>query len=207
MTDLDWPNPPLLQNLLLEEPGVLCALVGVASLVLLILGWHWGYRKLIGSASVGFALVGAVYALSLGVTTTREELMNLTRELVANTAPMDWPRLRALLDDELTLHGPDGQLWLESPDVMLELEEAAHRLSIQSQQILALKAVADDSGSGRTLLSLKTTMGFEFGDGPIKTLWMIQWRRADDAPWRAIEIHWLNHPDPNGLKPRYGIWR
>lgn len=195
--------PPLWQAWLFENPWPLVVALLAAAVVLRVVSTRreTPWRGRLGWAALGAVLLaGGVYLSTAIVETDRERLIDRTRQLVAATAPIDAGALDGLIARGAVVAGPDGSPWVVYDDIRDELEAAVQRHGGFDHAIRGLAAEAVNKARGRSLLSLSTTTG-DLGV-PIRTRWLITWRREGDGRWRVMEIRWLEF---RGRPPTRGL--
>src|SRR5690606_24031923 len=118
------PSPPIVENLLLENPWpVARTLLGIA-VVLLVGAAQRLERRPVGCAVIALVLAGCVFAVASLVSTDRERMTVRTHELVQTTAPLDLAQFRSMFEPGATLRGPDGTVWFDLDGVLRELDES-----------------------------------------------------------------------------------
>lgn len=197
--------PPLWQEWLFENPWPLVIVLIVLAVVLRLMATRSrrprGYRFNYAALGALLAALG-VYLLTVFVETDRERLVDRTRQLVAATAPLDTAAIDALIARGAVVTGPAGETWVLYDDIRPELERAVGRHGIARHALRSLAADVVSSVRGRSLLSLSTTTD-DLGL-PIRTQWLITWRKEGDGTWRVIELQWLEF---QGQPPRNLMWR
>ncbi|MCE9592454.1 MAG: hypothetical protein K8S99_18260 [Planctomycetes bacterium] len=186
-------GPPWWSHLLLESPIPL-----VVALVLLglIVAWH-GMRRLnrrvTWAGLAMFLLAGAVWGLASLVETTREQLIERTGLLVAHTAPLDTPGLKAFFTPGATLSGPRGNTWLPFDRVFQVLDSTSRRFNITGNALDGIDAEGRGAGEGLSEFGVRTLIGSEYGDRPVHTHWRIRWQKGGDGVWRVADVQWLRY--------------
>jgi hypothetical protein len=198
------PDPPFFEHILFESPWPLVAALGLVGIVLLIHGTRRGNRRIVLAAAACIVLAACVPALSALVTTTREHLIERTRQLVAATAPLDLARVRGFVAPGAELVGPDGSPWLTADDIFRELSSATQRFAIAAQDTSRLAAEEQTPDRGRTSVHVRTTFGGQSRPSPIVTDWIFTWARQADGSWRVTRLQWMKL---EGSPPPMGVWR
>lgn len=186
------PAAPVLERWVLESPWGLVALVaavGVTAMVSLNRAGRGrqGVLCLAAAAAIGggLALAGTL------VTTDRERVMGLTRELVSAVGRGDVAGTGALLDERVSVRmlglstGWDKQDVLERVERYLG-EHGRWRLKEREARVRSLSAAADSATIIRT--QVKVWVMAEAGY-PNESWWLLTWRRSGtEGAWRIGEI-------------------
>lgn len=184
-------DPPWLSHLFFEQPTPLIMALGLAGLILL---WH-GNRRLnrrVMAAGAGcFLLAGASWLLAWAVVTPREQVIENTRALVAHTAPLNLPAVRALFDPAATLTNAKGEHWLRFEQIFARLEAVARTYALASNELAGVAAEATSSTRGLAEIEVRSTLGGEYGQLPVQTRWLLHWEKGVDGRWRVVEVQWL----------------
>ncbi len=197
------PKGPLLERLLFEQPLGTAALIGVLGLVGFL-----AMRRL-GKVRQATAIGGVAGVLALGVviasalvTTARERVRVLTREIVQATASVDSPTLVRLLAPDACVSDPRGVLSIGFPTVAGRdelLEHIVQRMGaggpwkLRDWSVGRVEATLDGPQIARTQVRVRVTseagaaMGFNFATA---SWWRIDWRRSapDASDWQAFAI-------------------
>ena len=195
-------DPPMIEHVLLEQPLEVCAVLGIAGAVLLIVGRYRDDSRLIKAGVAGLGVGVLVYGLSWAIETGRERLIGLTEHLVRSTCPLDVAELEAGCDPKATVCGPEGEVWVELNDVFRRLKRLDAERPITEQQITLLRAETDGRGGGKTLVDLATKLDWEYPERPFLTRWVMHWSKGDDGRWRVVKVQWLRHPSRFGFQPK-----
>lgn len=194
--------PPLWHEWLFENPWPpIIALITIA-VVLRLISTRSRQPRLTYAAIGVLLLAVGLYLLAMFIVTDRERLMDRTEQLVAATAPLDSSAIDALIARGAIVTGPDGEPWVEYDAIQPELHRAVDRHGVAEHAIRGLTAEVTTKVRGRTLLSLSTTTS-DLGL-PIRTQWLITWRKEADNQWRVIELRWLEF---QGRPPQNLMWR
>jgi hypothetical protein len=206
-------DPPLVSYYLLEQPLPTVAALLLLTGVLVIAAMRRGSKGLlIGSLVTGPLLAVGLWTTASLVTTPREQVMELTRQLVEATSPLDAATLDRLLDADAVLLGPEGGAWLTraqfDPIIRLVLER--YPISHNQPRMLGADVIGDGRGA-RVLLDVTTRLDTQaYGERPIQTRWLIEWLRPADAQesdaWRVIRVRWLEHPGAAAVQPQREVW-
>ena len=199
-------DPPLLIHWLFEQPADLWMLMGIVAVVCLILGYHWADGRFLIGAAAAVMVALVVYVLSWLVVTDREQLVARTQQVVAAAAPLDLDTMGRYFTEEAVLCGPNGQPWKHRRDLLSLAERVDHKYTISTHTVRSVRAETTGGRHGRTLLDLRTELASATYSVPYKTLWLMSWVRGEDGRWLVDKVQWLDHPDPNGIKPRRGLW-
>jgi hypothetical protein len=203
-------SPPLLELLFLESPWAVMVVCLVAAVILFSSGQRRHKRGLLFGSGVAVGVALGVYILAGAVTTDREQLIQNTSDLVASTSPLDSAVLNRLIDPGAVVTGPDGAVWLNAGEVMPRLERVLNRITINSQAIRTVNALAHDDVRGESIVTVRTDAGGS-GVGPINTGWRLFWQCDNNntgdtsgdtsggtsgGGWRVVDIRWMRF---NGL--------
>jgi len=197
-------EPPLWENLLLENPWPLALTLVVVAMGLL---WHGVTRddKRARRLSPVAALAAvAIWTAATFTTTTRETLIDRTEQLVrATQPPRDVATLTALFDPQARVLGASGDLWMQSGDkVAAELARSCDTFDVQGHWLRMQGADMTGPDRGRSLFVINTSLGGTFAGRPVRTEWLVTWKQASDGQWRVLTVQWL---DLQGSDPPPGI--
>lgn len=188
------PSPPVWwSHLLFEKP---MALVVTWVLVGVILLWH-GNRRLnrrIMLAGGGlFLLAGLMVMMAWLVVTPREQLIARTESLIVSTSPLQLGVFRSHFAEDATLSGPGGAVWLSLDQVYPRLEGAMRRYNIGDNAPTGIEAQAISTFLGVSEFEVRSLLGSEYGDRPVRTRWLAQWRWNDQAKqWQIADMQWAS---------------
>ncbi len=207
-------GPPFPSFYLFEQPLPAAAFVLAVSALAVAIAMRRGSRPLLVGALVsGPLLAGGLWFLAASVTTPREQVIRLTRDLVAATSPLDEAVLDRLLAPQAVLVGPGGGAWLTRTEFDPIIRHVLARYQIVNSHPRILAAEVVNPRGARVLIDVGTRLGSQdYGERPIQTRWLIEWLRGNDNvsdpahAWRAVRIQWLEHPAPNGVQPRSDVW-
>lgn len=191
-------KPPFLEHLLFENPWPAIAALGAVGLALLWLGRSRAKPRQLAIGGVLIALAGLFFILANLVTTTREQGIEQTRQLVAAVTPLQMNVIRSLLDDRVTLLANDEMRG--GAAVQLALEATSNgQFGLESHAIKQIDAEAASNDHVRVQFDVLTKAKL----GRVITRWLLDWRRAgEDHPWKVVAIEWLPSDDtPIGMKP------
>lgn len=195
---------PIWQDLLFHSPLPLVVVLLAVAGVLRVLASRRRNPKFNYGAMTAVLVAVGVFLLAHFVETDHERLAARTRQLIQATAPLDAAALDELLAQGVVLTGPGGQAWLREDQIRGELERTIQRFPIKEQAIRSLGAEVTSANRGLTLVALATTMQESLYGAPIRSLWLLHWRRDADGPWRVAEIQWLEFQHQ---PPSEGLWR
>ncbi|MFP4223848.1 MAG: DUF4440 domain-containing protein [Phycisphaeraceae bacterium] len=192
----------LLPYLLFEQPWPLIAVGLVLAFLVWIIagrvarfGWRWASLALL-------ALAVGVWVLAWVVDTPREQVRESTRTLIqATAAPAEVEQFFALLAPDMTLRGPDGEVWYDAQEVRDTLAPVLRRYEVDAQSIHGLQIEVQGEDAARALLQLRTEVD-AYGLSA-RTRWILTWRRGEDGAWRLVDMQWLR---VQGRPPERGIW-
>jgi len=194
-----WPTVSLLDRLLLEQWWPAVALLGGLALVL---SFHALRRrsKPMGATALVFAILAGVAPLiERSVTTTRERLLDATRQLAdAAIGPLDEDRLGAMLAEDVAFEVPPGNPVFTGREEVLDLARRAdRRYTFESWSLGGVDAArtsADEAESVAGLSArLKSRDGgsitgiFTGGGFGVPSQWQIVWQRDGDR-WVVSRI-------------------
>jgi hypothetical protein len=203
----DWPNPPLLNYLLLENPWPLFAVLVVAGLMGVVYAVRRKmYRLALGCTAV-IAVGIALVPLASMVQTDREQLIMRTAALANAVVPkFDAGRLGELLAPIVTFSVKDMTPMSSSKQELLALAERAHRrYTFEKSAVTALDARQLSDTTGKSDLSVRVEVAAKpdssmaiFGSGPVATRWMLDWQQNAQGKWMLSGVRWLQ---VNGREP------
>jgi hypothetical protein len=180
----DWPDPPLLNRLLLENPWPLAIAFAAVAVVMFLVAGRRDDHRLRNLAAVPAGLAVGVIALGGMVTTEREQLEARTRALAEAVAePFDLDAVRELTTE-------DARLLKWNREQMIAIaRHAADRVTIDGYTVTNLMAHPESDRYGRTYIAaFGRAESSRRGGGRFKTSWMLRWRRGDDGAWRLSEV-------------------
>lgn len=207
------PKGSLLDRLLFDQPWGTVALLAALGLIAFLA------MRQQGKSRQGMAIAGAAGTLALGavvtsmlVTTARERVRGLTRELVHATASVDSPTLVRLLAPDARVSDPRRALPFPFPSVAGRdalLDHIAQRMGgggewkLKDWSIARVEATLDGPQIARTHARIRVTpeagaaMGFNFST---TSWWRIDWRRStpNASDWQAFAIEPLVWERPGG---------
>ena len=198
---MTFQEPPLLKQLLLEDPWAVIGVLTILGLVLLILARHQKKRRRFwcGVAALGLALF--VWVVSAAVTTDREKLLGQARVLLDATSPLDLPAVRGLLDPEAVLLGPDRTPWFDRDRLLARLDSAVRHYQVLEHVNVEIDARTNRHGLGQTDVKLRTRI--ESPRMEVPTRWTIRWRLGSAGRWHIMEIEFKEYM--LGQKPTRGL--
>jgi hypothetical protein len=156
-------------------------------------------------------LAVGLIAAARAITTPREALLGLTRDLVhavggdageAMSGGVDTATIEAIVAEDAWIVGPDGSAWIAFDRALPRLPGLVERFGVTGQAIRSLDAEADDAG-GTSFVRVSTqTQG---GLPATQTAWVLRWRRqAADERWRVVElafVQWMNQSPTRDMLP------
>lgn len=198
-------QPPILENLLFEQPWPLAVVVLAVAAGCWVVASRRRRRGKLRLVAVSFVLLAvALLVMAHFVTTAREHLLSATAQLVAATeSPTDGKVLDQLIAPDAVVTGPGGEVWLEYAQLRSELKSAVDRHQIHEQRIRSVGAEVTSDTAGRSVFDLRTNVGKETFI-PIRTVWALHWARDDAGEWRIKQIQWLQF---QGHAPSRGLWQ
>jgi len=190
---MDMTDTPFLETLLFERSWPLVATLAIGALALLWHGRARGDRRALRFAPVLSVAALLAWGLSTYVTTDREVLKGLTEKLVAATAPMDEMALLRMLEPEVIVYNLDGKVIAKDAERIGErLGQTLRIYSVSDHYVYRLDAKMLAADKGQTTFVVRSTLGSEFGDRPVRTEWLVVWAHNPDGHWRARSIQWLS---------------
>ncbi|MEO0965899.1 MAG: hypothetical protein AAFY08_12360 [Planctomycetota bacterium] len=170
-------------------------------------------RRLAGMRAswlLGLGLAVSIVLAARGVTTPREELIQRTRALVfaaggaagdeAGPVGVDLATIKATVDDEAMIVGPDGQPLALFRLMVRRLDDVIDRHGVTGQAIRTIDAEAD-RGQGVSVVRVSTRS--EGGLPPINSAWRLIWRRdIATGQWLVEELRLL---EVNNQSPTPGM--
>ncbi|MCC7204809.1 MAG: hypothetical protein IT441_06990 [Phycisphaeraceae bacterium] len=198
----------------LENPWPIAAVAALIAGTLMWLNRQVGRRSLAWTA-LGVVLIGCLGTplLAVLVHTSREQLIDRTRQLVRAAGPVNPGTLRSIFDPQAVLLGPDGDAWLTVPQMLRVIDTLDQRYTIARHKldILAAGTTGPDVGLCQIDLVSHFTRGPAPGR-PMRTRWQLTWRRdpsgseGQPTPWRLTRVQWLKHPAADAVQPQMGVW-
>ena len=201
VAEMTFQEPPLLQQILLEEPWAAIGVLAILGLVLLILARHQQKRRRFWCGVAALALALCVWAVSEAVTTDRERLLRQTRLLLKATSPLDLLGVRSLLEPDAVLLGPDRTPWFDHDGLLARLDSAVRHYQVLEHVNVEIDARTHKHGLGRTEVKLRTRIDSPHMEVP--TRWTIRWRLRSDGRWRIMEMQFWEYM--LGQKPTRGL--
>jgi hypothetical protein len=200
---MELNDPPLWENLLLENPWPLALTLVAIAMGLLWHGINRDDKRARRLSPVAAIAALAVWAAATFVTTGRETLIERAEQLVdATEPPRDVATLAALFDPQARVLGANGDLWLQSGDrVAAELARACDLFSVQGHWLRMQGADMPSKDRGRTLMVISTSLDGEF-PRPVRTEWLITWKPGPNGQWLVWTVQWLDlqgHDPPQGI--------
>jgi hypothetical protein len=180
-------SPPMIEHLLLEQPWPLAVVFGIIGIGLFVIASRNAKPKLRYAGLGSFILATGVIALASFVTTDREEVTELTRQLVHMTAPFRGAPLRAQFDDAAVFNGAEGDRWFQAAPGLIALELAIKKYGISEHSIRDIACETDSPGRASCWVRVHTNVG---GQG-VNTDWLFTWRKQKDGQWRVMVIQGL----------------
>lgn len=197
----------VMQGIFLESPAPVVVTLVLAAVVLTFCGINTRRMRLVGVSLGLVAVAFGVIVLSTMVTTQREEVSAATRQLLgATTYPVSIAGIRDKLAPDAKLFGPHGDVWIESKDLLPDLEKALKRWPIKVHYVRdSFIRVNDEDGQGVASVELQiSTRTFDTADMDVghATRWGLVWKRNEQGRWLVHEIRWLQwlgQPPSKGL--------
>lgn len=182
----DWPDPPLLQHLVLESPWALALVLLLVGVALVFIARRSG-RGHAGPAYVGcvlMALAVLVPIIAYLVETGRERIAQNTRDLAL--APEDPFDLQTILD----LTTQDVRLIDMDREGLIALAPRFEEVvKIEDVRVTNLMTVQDSETYGRSYVAVLGRFHSSQGiSSPFKVQAILRWRREPDGKWRMHQI-------------------
>lgn len=179
----NWPEPPLLSSLLLENPWPLMVALAAVAVGMYLVAGRRDDRRLRMLTAVPLVLAGGVYGLASAVTTDREQLEANTLALAeAVTEPFDLETLKALTTEDARL------LRWNREQLIAIARAAADRVTLDGYTVTNLMVEPPSEQYGRTYIAALGRAATRRGGGSFRTRWMLRWRRGEDGKWRLSEV-------------------
>ena len=192
----DWPNPPMWENLLLENPWPLGGVALAAGVALFVVGGRQG-RGSLQLASLGcVALAGGIFALTHFVVTDRERLQQKSRDIVdAFAEPFDAELLQSRVTDDVTLFD-----WRVGHLVDVA-ERASGTARVTRYHVRPVRVEQDGPHHARTGISVIGRMRHRAGESAFNIQAIFHWRRTPEGQWRLYRVRrlWYNQGDAEQL--------
>ncbi len=199
----DIDSPGLISLLLFENPWILAGLLAIGAISLFVV--FNNRRKLrLGAAFAGVFALGAITVMLLAmlVTTDREQVKNLSRELIAAVADADAQPVEQILSPFATLVA-EGALRSElSRDEILDrIRDASSnggaydgqgtRVAADEYRIREIRVGIQSSTAARSQVNVVITPSIT--SFPTGTWWELDWDKLPDGSWKArrIELVWV----------------
>lgn len=188
------PRPPLLSHHVLEQPWPAAGALVIGGI---LAAWVLNQRARAKAGVVAGAalclLAGAVLLAGAIITTTRETLIQQTRELIATTARADTTALDRLLARDVTfrLFTTDRRYTREQ---LLDLVRRypGELYPVESHREERAAASIDGPNAARTQVRVVTrSAAATLYDLPLGSWWRLDWRRDGDGAWRVTGIECL----------------
>lgn len=191
---------PLLQNLVFEDPWPLALTFIVIGAVVAFIAIQRADKRLLRFAGLALLLAAAVFLLAGLVTTTHEQVIAATEELVDYTAPLQLSAFRSMVDAKVVVTiGEAGEASPITGDEVFErLEKTVESQVIAAQTIISIDAQVPGDDDAITAFDLRTDLP---AGGRFMTRWRLTWRRQGDGNWRVTAVQWLESPHLIGVKP------
>lgn len=189
----NWPDPPLIEHYLFEDPLPLAAMLAVAAVVVFLAGGRMGKRKLQLAALIPLGLAGLTVLAAVLVETDRERILIESRRLVdAATSPFDLVAVEQLTDPAFTMKTPDGKVIIADGAKLAEAIKRAERsMTIESNTITNHMQRIDSPGEGAVYLAIFSQTRGSLGQQAAPTRWILRWKKTPDGAWHLTGATWL----------------
>lgn len=184
------PDPPWLEHYTLEQPWftvVALLALGLIGFALLNRSGRGRAAMMVGAA--GVVLGVGVAALAMLVTTTREQLLDRTREFVDMAATGQVDRVEAMLASDVTMDIV-GDVTAPARARLLQIvrEDLNGRWKVVEHRISRMRSTVDGEAVARTQMRVHVTP--EVTKFPIGSWWIITWRKeaGPTDEWRVWSI-------------------
>ncbi len=198
----NWPDPPLIETLLLEDQVfyVVAALIAVAIVIYVVSGRRQmpGLRRATAvpvALAIGVATVASMYE------TEREQMVLATKQMVfdATAQPFDIQRLESWMAQHFSMTA--GKENFDRKRLLHEAERVlgSGGYTVKDYWIHDLRAHQETGESGTGLTYLVVTI--QSDGGTAKTRWMLRWELNADHQWMLAEAEMLkfNGQDPERI--------
>jgi hypothetical protein len=193
----DWPAPSLIDRVLFENywPGLV--LFGMLALVIGFRALRLRSRRMGAAAALLAIWAAAIVPLTFAVTTTREMLIQQTRDLVVIVMPpLADQQLAPMLTEDVQIgiiSEPNDPIATGRDEIVAMANRAQTRYAIEHWSFGRVEARATDPARGESFLRLNTnlSMGQGIAGGtsfPVSSEWLIQWERAKDGRWCVSKV-------------------
>lgn len=191
----------ILEQLFFERPWPVIVGLLVAGLIFRVLARQRANGRLLVAALAMVGLAGGVYALAWLVTTDREHVQELTRQLVnATEGGVDMQALDELLAAEAVLERHDGAVWLRFAEERDQIQALAERHAIRDHRISRVNVHLAETDTATVDLHLRSELDRQAGV-PIPTRWSLTWQRDNDR-WQVTRARWS---EIRGRSPDEGV--
>lgn len=190
------PDPPLLEHHLLESPWAATLLLLIGAGVSWALSQRQQRPRPARFASMAFLLLAAgVFALASLVTTDRERVTRLTRDLVAAVAKADLPAVRATLAEDAMLYFFEQPGGLTLQGILDRLERdfvQGGMYQITDHSVLEVQATLDEPTRARVQTRVRVTAAAT--GTPYTSWWRLDFVRTGEDRWQVSGIQPLVLP-------------
>ncbi len=189
---MELPSPPFFEHLLFESPlPLILALLALALGLVIIAFRRVSVRHLLAGA--GLAVLAAVVALlAMLVTTEREKVDRLTRELIEATAPLNSPRVRSIIEPDANIVDVDGTRFTSIEDGLARLMLYQSRGAGLSHYITSLTAQTDETEYARTAVTIFSSTDISGQPSYARTQWLLTWHRDASGQYHVSEVRWIS---------------
>lgn len=199
----------IFQGIFLESPGPLAVAMVLAAVVLAVSGVNRRHKGLLMASGVLVLATVALFTLSVTVVTQREEVSNATLQLLRSTTdPMSIAGLKDKLSPQARLIGPNGEVWIESDQLISEIEALLKRWPIKRHSVReSFIRVTSKDGKDIAMAEMQiSTRSIHTDDLDIgrATRWIFHWERDVHGRWKVHDIQWTQWM---GQPPSPGMWR
>ncbi|MAE62568.1 MAG: hypothetical protein CMJ49_14570 [Planctomycetaceae bacterium] len=192
MDPANWPDPPFIPHLLLENPWPL-AIILIALGIALGLSALRNERPRLLIAGGAIALFGIVILVTATLIDTPREIMHRrTKQLVAAALPnAAIPEIKALLTDDMRLTSTDGTVNLTRDQVLTNIQDATQDYNVVSHNVTKIKTESTAPDRGRSYASIFVQVEFTSGTFPARVGIVMEWEKQPDGVWRVDQIPWV----------------
>ncbi len=192
-------------NLLFEDPLPVGLSLIVVAAVLGFLAFQRNSAKLKKVAAGAFVLSVLIFVIASLITTSREQVIARTRELVSHTAPLRMSEFKSLVSPQVTVTiGEDaGAPVFTGAEVFTKLDNALRNHPIDAQTVIEITA----QSRTHQVVECRFDVRSDGKGGRVMTRWILTWRQQLDGTWLATQVQWIDCPHLIGIKPSAGWLR
>ena len=153
--------------------------------IVLFVGGNGRGQKGPRNAGVGLVVAALVLMLvSYLVETDKERAVRQTKELIRAVQDKDWSKMTALLDDDVAVTTPFGQLYAGRKEVVDAARSLSDRHGLKSVGGSVADVTQDNAG---IVVLTDTTANLDAVGYPVPSRWQLDWQKAG-ADWHVHQI-------------------